>query len=155
MIDDNKPIPPEEMETIVKNVPVVSVDLLIHHGGGLVFGKRTHEPAKGEWFVPGGTVLKGETLVQAAHRVAREEIGTDVVVEKKLGTYEHFYEAAAINGVDKKQYLATAFVVTPINNSLSTEEQHTEFRIFNSPFPNLHDYIVRYINDLNAAGYQY
>jgi colanic acid biosynthesis protein WcaH len=54
MGDEDKPTPPEEYSTIAQNVPIVSVDLLVHHNGGLVLGKRQNEPVKGEWFVPDG-----------------------------------------------------------------------------------------------------
>ena len=127
----------------------------MYHSGGLVLGKRQNEPAKGEWFVPGGTVLKGETLVDAVHRVAQEELGSDVVVDERLGTYEHFYDAAATEGVDSKQYLATAFIVTPRTNTLEPDEQHDSLRVFDAPFPKLHNYVERYIRDPRAAGYRY
>lgn len=155
MGDEDKPIPPEEYRTIAQNVPIVSVDLLVHHNGGLVLGKRQNEPAKGEWFVPGGTVLKRETLVDAVHRVAQEELGPDVVVDERLGIYEHFYDAAATEGVDSKQYLATAFIVTPRTNTLEPDEQHDPLRVFDAPFPKSHNYVERYIRDLRAAGYRY
>jgi len=59
---DEKPIPPDKWETIVANVPLVSVDLIVEYDGGVLLGKRENEPAKGEWFVPGGTVLKSHLL---------------------------------------------------------------------------------------------
>lgn len=155
MGDEDKPIPPEEYRTIAQNVPIVSVDLLVHHNGGLVLGKRQNEPAKGEWFVPGGTVLKRETLVDAVHRVAQEELGSDVVVDERLGTFEHFYDTAATEGVDSKQYLATAFIITPKRKALESDDQHDSLQVFDAPFTQLHNYVERYIRDLRAAGYRY
>ncbi|QIO20876.1 NUDIX domain-containing protein [Haloarcula sp. JP-L23] len=74
-------IPDEEWKTIVQSVPLVSVDLVVRTGEGIVLLKRTNEPAKGEWFVPGGRVRKGERLREAVHRVARTELGVDVTIE--------------------------------------------------------------------------
>lgn len=155
MGDGDKPIPPEKYRIIARNVPIVSVDLLVHHNGGLVLGKRLNEPAKGEWFVPGGTVLKGETLVDAVHRVAKAELGSDVIIDDRLGTYEHFYDGAATEGVNSKQYLATAFIVTPRSTALEPDRQHDSLEVFDAPFPELHDYVERYIRDLRAAGFRY
>jgi colanic acid biosynthesis protein WcaH len=155
MGDEDKPISPEEYRTIARNVPIVSVDLLVHHDGGLVLGKRQNEPAKDEWFVPGGTVLKGETLIDAVHRVAQEELGSDVVVDGRLGTYEHFYDAAATEGVESKQYLATAFILTPRKATLEPDEQHDSLQVFDAPFPELHNYVERYIHDLRVEGYRH
>lgn len=154
MTETDKPIPPEEYITIVKHVPVVSVDLLVHHEGGLVFGMRENEPAKGEWFVPGGTMLKGETRREAVHRIAQEEMDADVLIDEELGVYTHRYQSAAAAGVDSKQYLATAYVVTP-DSDLQPDDQHTEFDVFKSPFPDLHNYVERYIRDLRRSGYRY
>jgi len=155
MCDEDRPISLEEYRTIAQNVPIVSVDLLVHHKGGIVLGKRQNEPAQNELFVPGGTVLKGETLVDAVHRVAQEELGSDVIVDECLGTYEHFYDAAATEGVESKQYLATAFIVTPKRTTLEPDKQHDSLRAFNAPFPDLHNYVERYIRDLRAEGYRY
>ena len=71
MPTEEKPIPPSKWQAIVENIPLVSVDLVVEHDGGVLLGKRENEPAKGEWFVPGGTVLKNETRTEAVHRVPR------------------------------------------------------------------------------------
>lgn len=155
MTDCDRLIPTEEYETIVRHVPIVSVDLLVHHNGGLVLGKRRNAPAKNKWFVPGGTVLKGETRQQAVHRVAKEELSSDVTIDDKLGTYDHFYDTAEVDGSNSKQYLATAYVVTPIQSEISSDDQHTDLKVFDSPFPDFHNYIERYIHDLRKSGYQY
>lgn len=155
MADSDHPIPPEEYAVIADHVPIVSVDLLVHHDGGLVLGTRQNEPAKGELFVPGGTVLKGESRREAVHRIATEEIGTDVIIEDRLGVYDHRYDAAASDGVDSKQYLATAYVVTPVADTLEPDAQHSDLRSFTQPFPDLHDYVWRYVTDLRAQGYRY
>ena len=42
----------KEWETIVRNAPIVSVDLVVKHSDGIVLGKRTNEPAKGSGSFP-------------------------------------------------------------------------------------------------------
>jgi colanic acid biosynthesis protein WcaH len=145
----------DDYRVIVDNVPIVSVDLFVCHQGGLLLGKRTNEPAAGEWFIPGGTVLKGESLIEAVHRVSNEELGVDVVVDDRLGTYEHFYDAAATPSVDSKQYLATVFVVTPRSAEFVADDQHETLQVFDPPFPPLHNYVERYIREFRAAGYRF
>ena len=109
MTDTANPIPDDEWRTIVANVPLVSVDLVIEHDGGVLLGKRENDPAKGEWFVPGGTVFKNERRIEAVHRVAEEELGESVVVDDCLGTSEHLYDTAETDGIDSKHYLATGY----------------------------------------------
>ncbi|MFC6993167.1 GDP-mannose mannosyl hydrolase [Haladaptatus sp. GCM10025707] len=149
MAEDGKPIPDDEWEAIVRNVPLVSVDLVIRHEGGVVLGLRENEPVRGEWFVPGGTVMKNETLTDAAHRVARDELCINVTIEERLGTFEHFYNTSEIAGVDSKHYLATAFVVTLNVDELSPDEQHSQLRVFEPPYENLHPYVERYLSKLD------
>jgi len=154
-MSSGRPIPAEEYATIAEHVPIVSVDLLINHDSGILLGKRQNEPAKGEWFVPGGTVIKGERRREAVHRVAEEELGCDVTIDQNVGVYDHFYDAAASDGVESKQYLATAYIVTPVKNSFQPDDQHSKFQVFSEPFEDVHEYVVRYVNDLYELGYNY
>ncbi|MGB9953261.1 GDP-mannose mannosyl hydrolase [Haloarcula marismortui] len=147
---EEKPIPPSEWQVIVKNVPLVSVDLVVEYDGGILLGKRENEPAKGEWFVPGGTVLKNETRTEAAHRVAEEELGESVVIDECLGTYEHFYDTSEIGSVDSKHYVATAYRchLEYDEPNFSGDDQHSSLDVFYPPFSDLHLYVERYFDDL-------
>ncbi|WP_348611585.1 GDP-mannose mannosyl hydrolase [Halobaculum rarum] len=150
MPTEEKPIPPSEWQAIVENVPLVSVDLVVEHDGGILLGKRENEPAKGEWFVPGGTVLKNESRTEAVHRVAKEELGESVVIDECLGTYEHFYDTSEIVGVDSKHYVATAYRCHLEHDEpdFSGDDQHSALDVFHPPFNDLHPYVERYLDDL-------
>jgi len=69
-------IPESDWRTIVQNVPIASIDLLVESPDGVELGKRARQPARGEWFVPGGRVHKGEELTAAVHRVETDELGS-------------------------------------------------------------------------------
>lgn len=148
MSENDRWIPAEEWEVIVANVPIVSVDLVVKHEGGVLLGLRENEPAKGKWFVPGGTVLKNERLVDAVQRVARMELGCEVEIVERLGTYEHFYETSEVEDIDSKHYVANAFVVEPIEEVKVTDDQHAEIRTFKPPFDDLHPYVERYVEQI-------
>ena len=108
-------------------------------------GKRENEPAKGEWFVPGGTVRKNEPRTEAVHRVATEELGEAVVVDDCLGTYEHFYETADVDGVDSKHYLVNRYVVDVSSGEVDPDDQHDKFRVFRSAPEPCHEYVQAYV----------
>ena len=148
-MNEEKPIPPEEWKAIVRNVPISSVDLLVHYQGGLILGFRQNEPVKGEWFVPGGTILKNERLTEAVQRVAREELGCTVEIVDSLGTYEHFYDVSEFPEIDSKHYLANVFVVEPHDEPVVADDQHSEFRVFESSATGLHPYVQRYFDALD------
>jgi len=142
-------IPEEEWATVVRNVPIVSVDLLVRAPGGVLLVERTNRPAKGEWFVPGGRVYKGERLVEAVDRVAREELGVGVELERSLGAYEHLYDEAEAEASGGKHYLANGFLVRTEATEFDLDEQHRAARIFETPPDDLRPYVRAY---LEAAG---
>ena len=139
-------IPADKWETIVRHVPIVSVDLLVRDEGGIVLGKRTNEPAKGEWFIPGGRVHKSETRREAVHRVAEAELNISVKIVESLGAYEHIYDTSDIEGVESKHYLANGYVVDVQDGSPETDEQHDSVQVFRSRPESLHDHIRAYVD---------
>lgn len=61
--------------------PVVAVSaIIVDDRGWVLLIERGHEPAKGLWSLPGGSVEEGETLQQALRREVTEETGLDVDV---------------------------------------------------------------------------
>lgn len=143
-------IPNEEWETIVNNIPIVSVDLVVECPDGIVLGQRSNEPAKGEWFVPGGRVKKGESLEEAVHRVAMEELGVDIKISEKLGVFEHFYETSEVGG--EKHYVAHGFRVWTEDVGFKSDTQHGELATFEEVPQDLHEYVLDYLEaaDLGA-----
>jgi colanic acid biosynthesis protein WcaH len=168
----------DDWATVVRNVPIVSVDLVVlaplspssaptderpNDAGdiptetdadvadewGVVLAKRENEPARGEWFVPGGRVGKGERLTDAVQRVAREELGTEVTVERELGVYEHLYDTADVDDAGGKHYVPTGYVVRAPAASFELDDQHSAVRVFSSAeLPDdLHPYTAAYLAD--------
>lgn len=139
-------VPDDIWEQIVKHSPLVSVDLVVEHGDGVVLGKRENEPTRGRWFVPGGVVRKGESLSEAVDRVAREELSCKVDIQTQLGVYEHFYESSEFPGVSK-HYVPTAYVVQPLEPSFEPDSQHESLDVFTPPFSGFHDHVQMYLDD--------
>jgi colanic acid biosynthesis protein WcaH len=151
MAKDERWVGGEEWNVVVDSVPIVSVDLIIKHEGGVLLGLRENEPAKGEWFVPGGTVFKNERLTEAVHRVAEMEVGCDVEIQEQLGVFEHFYDTSDVDGVDSKHYVANAFVVEPTQEQHVeiSDSQHSQLQVFEPPSDDLHPYVQRYLNQIS------
>ena len=58
--------------------PRACVDIILYNKSfEVLLLKRANEPAKGQWWFPGGRVYHGETRLQAAKRLISREIGVD------------------------------------------------------------------------------
>ncbi len=68
--------PDEIFKGAVEHYPMVSINIVLEHARlGYLWVLRKNEPSQGEWWVPGGRLMNGETLVEAAHAVLRSETG--------------------------------------------------------------------------------
>jgi colanic acid biosynthesis protein WcaH len=59
----------DTFKTVIASTPLVSIDLVVtNQNGEALLGKRLNRPAKDFWFVPGGRILKEESLAAAFRR---------------------------------------------------------------------------------------
>ena len=135
----------QDWRTIVSNMPIPSVDLLIKCPEGIVLGKRTNEPARGEWFNPGGRIHKGEPLEAAVHRIAEEELGIEISIDRSLGVYDHFYDTSDVPESGGKHYIAHAYLVSTSDCDVTPDDQHSAFRVFENPPDDLHPHVEAYL----------
>ena len=128
---------PQTFLNIVANTPLVSVDFVLQRGEEVLLGLRNNRPAKNFWFVPGGRVLKGETIQQAILRVAEKELGIAKMIENGqlkvtfCGTFEHFYDDCfAADSLTSTHYVVLGHKIElPADFALPmADEQHVEFK---------------------------
>ncbi len=67
--------------------PKLMVDVIIPSERGVVLIRRSNDPFRGQWALPGGFVEVGETVEEAADREAAEETGLAVEVARLVGVY--------------------------------------------------------------------
>jgi colanic acid biosynthesis protein WcaH len=81
---------------VVRLTPLVAIDLIVSDAEGRVLiGHRRNRPARGTWFVPGGRILKDETLDAAFARIADAELGIAKLARSAArfeGVFEHHYQ---------------------------------------------------------------
>ncbi len=82
-------IPQEKYIKTIETIPILCVDLVIQNmARQYLLVKRNNEPLKDEWWVVGGRVLKGETIIQAGIRKAKQELGSDLSNIQPIGFFE-------------------------------------------------------------------
>jgi colanic acid biosynthesis protein WcaH len=123
---------PDDFNSIVRLTPLVAIDMIVRSPEGRVLvGRRTNEPAKGSFFVPGGRITKNETLAAAFRRISLAELGVEKTMGEArfLGVYEHFYPT---NNLQQPgfgtHYVTLAYEVTsPVLDASLPKDQHAEY----------------------------
>ncbi|GAB3520294.1 GDP-mannose mannosyl hydrolase [Photobacterium alginatilyticum] len=119
---------------MIKNSPLVSIDLVVKNSRGeILLGKRINRPAKGYWFVPGGRILKDESISQAFSRITKIELGVEISLERAnfLGPYEHFYTDNFFGDEFSTHYVALGYEVElNLTCEQLPEQQHDHYRWF-------------------------
>jgi colanic acid biosynthesis protein WcaH len=117
-------IPYEKFIEIYSQVPRLCVELVIKSAQGILLTKRAIKPALGMWHLPGGTLLKGESVAEATQRVAQEEIGCTIKLGKLLGYVEYSAEVAV------GQSVSLVFQAELLSDQITLNEQASEYNYF-------------------------
>ena len=100
--------------------PKVAVGVVVELGGGIVLGRRNHDPKIGCWSFPSGFVDAGGVVEEAARRECQEETGLDVRIDKLLGVYSSAGE----------RVIFVAFAGTAVGGKLEAGDECIEVRAF-------------------------
>lgn len=94
-----KLLPSKLYNRIVKSVPILCVDAVVKNWDGTYFllVKRNNAPLKGDFWVPGGRVHRGEKIEQSLRRKLREEIGLKRIIRipQFIGYWEEHFTSGA------------------------------------------------------------
>jgi ADP-ribose pyrophosphatase YjhB (NUDIX family) len=100
--------------------PKVAVGVVVELDGGILLGKRNHEPKFGCWSFPSGFVDAGEVPEEAAVREVEEETGIEVRLDRLLGVYANRGE----------RVIFIAYAGHAIGGALEAGEECTEVACF-------------------------
>lgn len=114
MIETDDQITDGQFSEIVRNTPLVSIDLIVRdkQGGRVLLGLRKEAPAENWWFVPGGRIKKDKKLSNAFSDIAEREIGisADIKDVRFWGVFEHHYKENKFKIADMTtHYVVIAF----------------------------------------------
>ncbi|MBP9759417.1 NUDIX hydrolase [Candidatus Dojkabacteria bacterium] len=117
----------EEFKAIYSKVPRLCVDLVIKTEKGVLLTFRTKNGYENQWHLPGGTIYYRERAEDAVKRVAMEELGIDVVINKFAGYLEYFSE------VKERGFgytVTLVFICKPINSEFKLDDQTEKVEFF-------------------------
>lgn len=107
---------------IVDNIPILCVDGVILSNDKILLLKRNNTPAKNEWWLPGGRVLKNEKLDIAILRKVKEETNLDVDIIEQLGISETIFES--------KHTVNVCYLLKTSSLDVTLDSDHSEYNWF-------------------------
>jgi colanic acid biosynthesis protein WcaH len=118
---------------IKKKMPIPTVDAIIVHEGKFLLLKRNNPPVKGEWWLPGGRIKKGETFEEAVKREVREETGLECRVIRQLGVINHTFPEVHV--------VSVFYLVESDSPEVKLNKEHSEYRWVSKLPENAHQYV--------------
>lgn len=119
--------------TVLASAPLVSIDLIVQNSQGeVLLGERKNRPAQGYWFVPGGRILKNESLATAFKRLTLAELGVEFAISAATlqGPYDHFYTDSVFGDEPSTHYVAIAYRLPVSQLNALPQDQHSNYRWF-------------------------
>lgn len=136
-------IPADLYHQILKNLPIACVDIAIVAQGSVLLVKRKDAPARHQWWVPGGRVLKGEMMKDTATRKAREEVG----IKCHVGPIIHTAETIFPDGPNNipVHSINSCFFLYPVDPHFTPvlDNHHEDYMWVNAIPQGLHPYVER------------
>jgi colanic acid biosynthesis protein WcaH len=134
--------------------PIVTVDVMFLNPERtkLLLGKRTNEPYKDEYFSFGGRLYKNEEFIDAARRIAKEELGLDIPASELTcaGVTADFGDSSIFEGVH--YHSVDIFYVCTIGDvDFSLDAQHSDTKWFSLSDTTLHLFVQNRITGVKKA----
>ncbi|MBI5458057.1 NUDIX domain-containing protein [Candidatus Kaiserbacteria bacterium] len=134
-------VPLELYRAAMENMPLVTVDVLFLNPdkSKVLLGKRTNEPYAGEFYSFGGRFFKNENFLEAACRIAKQELALSIppTALTFAGVLNEINDSSIFEGVNYHA-VDVYFVCTIADESMKPDSQHSEIRWFSVSDPTLH-----------------
>ena len=136
---EDKEIPSTFYEQITKCMPIPSVDALIVIRKSLLLLRRNNHPARGQWWLAGGRIRKGESPEDALIREVKEETGLEISSYKPINVYSRIFP--------ERHDITIAYFCKCKESKISLNNEHSEYKLFKKVPVGLHPYLLETIKD--------
>jgi len=109
--------------------PIIGVGAIIFRGDQVLLIQRGQEPSRGQWSIPGGAVLVGETLAEAVKREIFEETHLEVQVLTLVKVLERLFRDS--DGRVAYHYVLVDFLCHCLAGELQSDSDAQDARFVN------------------------
>lgn len=120
-----KKLPHSQFLEIFSKVPRLCIEIVIIQNNDILLTLRNIPPAKGFWTFPGGTIFYDESVLNAVHRIAKEELSVTVKIIKFLGYVDWDANKNAVG-----HSVSLVFLTKITKGVIKTDFQAKEARFF-------------------------
>ena len=133
---------------------MISIDLLVVHNQKYLVGKRTINPAKNYWFVPGGRILKNESISEAFERITYSELGFTYSLEEAIfhGVFEHHHSNNFFDGEFTTHYVVLCFKIKANESIKFPDLQHSSYKWFDQELLLKNSEVHQFVKDYFIKG---
>lgn len=128
---------------IIESMPISCVDLLIFSQDKYLLLKRNNNPAKGQYWFPGGRIHKMETIENACLRISKSECNLECKFIKQICIEETIFLKEE-NMVSEKHTLNICCLLHVDDVSmLKIDDYHSEYIWIDEIIESLHESVER------------
>lgn len=160
-----RPAPEDVFLQTVKYFPTVSINLIIKNPDGeTLYLRRANQPAKGQWWLPGGRLYNGETFTDAAVRIAEEEADLKgaALIDVSREYFEELFDTDGYSEEDMSHYApdithihyvtTVAYMEVGNDHEVTLDDQSSDFA-WSKKSLSTHPYQDRYFDAMRRMGY--
>jgi len=118
---------------ILESMPIPTVDAITVHDGKFLLLKRNNPPVKGEWWLPGGRIRKGEELEEAVKREVLEETGLECKIIRQIGVINQIFPEC--------HTISIYYLVESESLDVKLNEEHSDYKWVEKLPENSHPYL--------------
>lgn len=138
-------IPQDTYRTILETMPIATVDLVVisPDKSQVLLLMRKNKPAQGEYYTPGGRIIKNETMINAAIRQAKDELGVTIDSQdlRFAGVIDEIFPDSSQINISAHCLNIFYAVVLSQTTVLILDDQHSDNKWFKVTDSRLHPYI--------------
>ena len=145
----------EIYKTIVEYSIIPTVDIIfLDTDKRVLLWLRNNEPLKWKYHLPGWRIEKNETILQAAQRKAKEELSITIDIQRLqfVWVYDDIFDNSDF-GSFSSHFIPITFsyeLSTEEESNIITDEQHDDIKFFAYNDPEIHPFLEKRLQDIQA-----